>query len=440
MDTSENPRKRKGLSEDSEEGLFKDSSDPEGLSKDPYGTHLPKNKISYHYATQETDRYRHLIIGHSQIRDKWNVYLDGTDLNFNMDWISMSGGKARTLADEIIRILQTYEGDQPLRISAIIWQNSVEKSSIEDLKSIVRDIDNELQYHPQHKVAFPTLMYIPSQENVWDKIATFNDYLREINIRNGLNPYNLHKTTTRPGKNGKIKAVQSAYEEYQTGKGKGYHIASHYNGKYAKSIRVYHKTGFRDHQESKDDHIPNPIKAKPLTPSNKMKRPEDYDMRAKLNDIKSVSKKAENIKKRELEKQTESNIKTAKEQMERTETMLQENKAKKRILLDMNKRLKDWEEQGREKEDSLMQAEKDLEARERELEMREAEIKRREEENKVKFEKFKASDMKLKVAIAENELEVAKLEMDRRRRKKLEKKRLQHERAKSKNKTKKKKN
>ena len=451
----------KDSSRDQDMDLSKDYSRKKNmdLSKDPYNTKLPKHKTTINLGCDSRANYRNLVIGHSQVRDKWTVILPEEELNFQMDWISVSGGKATTLGEEIIRILRTYKGDQPLRISAIIWQNSVEETSLEDMKNLVRKIQEELDYHPEHKVAFPTLHFIPQQELSWEKVGHFNDYLREVNIRNGLNPYNLHKSIMKKKKGGGLKVQQVAFDEFQAGTGKGYHIAESKWPEYVRVIKKYHQTGFRDHEGAKYDHNPratNQIMLMPVS-TNKMKNPREVDLRRSLNDIKSRKRKdygkkfiAEGellVKKiaadtvidndsrefhnrqahregimsvvNKIADETYEEEKRKREAETLKSTLMEE---KKKILQKMNQRLMKWENHGKSWEDTLIKQERDLEEKEKELEMKEAEIKHRQQVYEENMERYRASDIKLKLAIAENELEVAKLERETRRRRKAEKK------------------
>lgn len=454
-------KKDKDLSKDSFRDKYMD------LSKDPYNTKLPKHKTTINLGCDSGANYRNLVIGHSQVRNKWTVVLPEEELNFQMDWISVSGGKATALGEEIIRILRTYVGDQPLRISAVIWQNSVEDTSLEDMKNLVREIQEELVYHPEHKVAFPTLHFIPQQESSWEKVGHFNDYLREVNIRNGLNPYNLHKSIMKKKKGGGLKVQQGAFDEFQAGTGKGYHIAKSKWPEYVRVIKKYHQTGFRDHEGAKYDHHPRATNQIMLMPSsiNKMRNPKEIDLRKSLNDIKSRKRKeygmeviaegellvkkiaadtvidhdSKEFKNKQTHRQGIQSVvnkiadETFKEEKRKHEAETSKSKIieeKKKTLHKMNQRLIKWENHGKSWEDTLIKQERDLEAKEKELEMKEAEIKHRQQVYAGNMERYKASNIKLKLAIAENELELAKMERENKRRQKDEKKAKKEKRRK----------
>ena len=202
-------------------GLTKDLN--VGTTKYPYDSFWPGDNCTYSFADQSDSEYRHLVVGHSQVRGKWNVKVNREDLQYNMDWISYSGGKARFLAKVIIRFLKSNP-TMKLRISAIIWQNSVSDTSLEDMKNIVQDIQAVVEQYPQHKVAYPTLQFVPDQEQYFGRIGEFNIYLRELNLQNGMSPYNLHKTTMISKKGKGMRVSQSAWKEFNNNKGKGYHI------------------------------------------------------------------------------------------------------------------------------------------------------------------------------------------------------------------------
>ena len=102
------------------------------------------------------------VVGYSQIRGKWDVEMYGV-LNYSMNWISFSGEKAHFLGGEIIKLLR-LNNDLQLRTSAVIWQNSVETSSLEELMVTAKNIIEEVKKHPQHKEGFPTLNLVPAQD------------------------------------------------------------------------------------------------------------------------------------------------------------------------------------------------------------------------------------------------------------------------------------
>lgn len=475
MDSSKNPDDANSFNSSPDQRKpSKVSYSDMDLSKDPYSTRLPKHKTTVFYGSNQEAEFRHLVIGHSQVRNKWNVVLPENELNFPMDWISVSGGKARDLAGEIVYFLQTYQGKQPLRISAVIWQNSVENESLDNLKNIVWDIQEELDQHPEHKVAFPTLHFIPQQESSWEKIGKLNDFLREVNINNGLNPYNMHKSTMRMKKGEGLRVQQSAFEEFKAGTGKGYHIAESRYPAYVRVIKKYHQTGFRDHEGAKEDHQPRETTEIKFMPTGdvKMQHPRHVDLRRSLNDIRSRKReeygkddmiersalmkkiatdsvedehqKADDQKHAGREEMRQDVVKKIVEEIHKESKRKQEEEKekeewveeKRRTLQKMNKRLMQWENHGRLWEETLVKQERDLDAKEREMEMREAELQKRHMDN---LERFKASDLKLKVATVEKELELAKIELERKRIMKLAKVEDKRQKEEKKSKEKKKK-
>ena len=180
-------------------------------------------------------KIRHLVIGHSQIRGCWNYKYDENELNFDMDWICVSGGKARNLL-ELLK-LQMRESQIPLRVSAIIWQNSIPDLSFADVEKMIEEIEVTLDDYPQHKVALPECQFVPAQAQLFEHIAKINLILADFNERQGFNRYPLFRSTMKQTKQA-LRVKQSDWLEYQNKTGPGYHIAN--KTKFTKFIRKFH--------------------------------------------------------------------------------------------------------------------------------------------------------------------------------------------------------
>ena len=191
--------------------------------------------------TPKDANIRHLIIGHSQIRNCWECKYEEEELNFNMDWISVSEGKAQELKELLIQELR--ESQIPLRISAIIWQNSIPSISYTEVEQIIEDIEKALDQYPQHKVALPECQFVPAQAIHFEHISKINLILADFNKRQGFNSYHLHKAVMRQRK-GSLAVKQSEWLEFQNKTGPGYHIAD--KTKYTKFIRKFHLSNLQN--------------------------------------------------------------------------------------------------------------------------------------------------------------------------------------------------
>ena len=231
--------------------------------------------------------------------------------------------------------------------------------------------------------------------------------LREANIKNGLAPYNLHKTVMLHKKGKGLRIRQEAWKEYHSNKSLGYHIDEKYWEKYVKMIRLYHLTGFNDHKASQRNPLPLP-EVKHQYPRQVLRTAKQTDLRKKLNDIKSQKRNLygcvimestlhKAMKEEEVEKQKVCELK-------------EQQDIRRKELSDMDCRLNDWEKKGRDRESRIMNEERDLEAREKELDFKEAEIMRLEGQFKDQMKDFRMQEVKLDIAIAEKELKLSKLE------------------------------
>ena len=80
-------------------------------------------------STKSGAKIHHLVIGHSKIIGCWDHQYEEVELNFDIDdWIYMPNGKT----EELCNILATefQESKVPLRVSAIIWRNSIQNLSL----------------------------------------------------------------------------------------------------------------------------------------------------------------------------------------------------------------------------------------------------------------------------------------------------------------------
>ena len=414
-------------------GLTKDLN--VGTTKYPYDSFWPGDNCTYSFADQSDSEYRHLVVGHSQVRGKWNVKVNREDLQYNMDWISYSGGKARFLAKVIIRFLKSNP-TMKLRISAIIWQNSVSDTSLEDMKNIVQDIQAVVEQYPQHKVAYPTLQFVPDQEQYFGRIGEFNIYLRELNLQNGMSPYNLHKTTMISKKGKGMRVSQSAWKEFNNNKGKGYHIDPKKWEGYVKIIKTYHLTGFMDHKGSRNSTAPRLSVELHECPNQKgMVHPASFDVRNTLNNIKSRKRNRygkvlveDDLRLQQDNRFMEEHVNKLKE----VKQMDQECTATKSLLVESRKVYFDLEAKWTKQGEKLS----------KEIEEKEALLMRQQKSVDKRLEEFREKQVKLDLNIAELDLQIGQIEKDKKDLNKLQeeikKKKKEKEKEKEKEKGKKK--
>ena len=185
-------------------------------------------------STKSGAKIRHLVIGHSQIIGCWDYQYEEEELNFDIDWICMPNGKTEELCNVLATEFQ--ESKVPLRVSAIIWQNSIQNLSLLDVKEVVRQIETILSRYPEHRVALPECQFVPAQAAHFEHIAKTNMILAEFNKCQGYNRYPLFRSVMRQRKALHVK--QEEWTEFQNNTGPGYNIAD--KKKYTKFIRKFH--------------------------------------------------------------------------------------------------------------------------------------------------------------------------------------------------------
>ena len=159
-------------------------------------------------------RMKHIVIGHSQVKNLQNYsFPEKPDLNFQIEFRYISGGKAPELIELVKK--EIISAVQPLRITAIVWQNSNWNITISEVENIVLDMEHFLHDHPLHRVAFPECLYVPDQERLWDKVAKINLVLANYNQRQGFDRYPLFKVAMQYSKEKRSLVVrQTSFKEY----------------------------------------------------------------------------------------------------------------------------------------------------------------------------------------------------------------------------------
>ena len=144
--------------------------------------------------SKDTDDIIHMVIGHTQIKGCWDINLDVDELNFPIDWLCMPTG----LADDFLNLIKTemQSAIKPLKITAIIWQNSIGSITPDCVRRITSEIDRLYYVFPQHSVAFPEIMFLPKLKAYSAKTAKINSILAEYNAKRDYDRYSLHKAGT----------------------------------------------------------------------------------------------------------------------------------------------------------------------------------------------------------------------------------------------------
>lgn len=311
-----------------------------------------------------------LVVGDSSIDDIWKARSQEKVSSTPMDWLIIEEATCEDLAAKIIKTLRVSK--IPLRISAIIWHTSIEKYSLEALKSCVKDIVKEMKANPHHKIIFPTCNFIPAQKKFWDKVADFNTFLDDVNLKNGFNTFHLHKIIMSKNR-GELKVRQGAWVEFNTEIGVGNQLDKKEHSRYAQAIaNFHHKGGFRDDGRDQASSSRAPVRA----PFQQIQHPKEVDLRKFTLDAKSL--------KRTLfiqNKRKDSN-----------DDLGEVSKENKKIRLDKT-------------EEDLNQKELDLKAREHDLNLQEAEYSLKDKEMGKKLKKMKAKETEINLKKQKFELE-----------------------------------
>ena len=201
---------------------------------------MPRKTL--YFETSIYDRTRHVVVGHSQIRELWNLKSLDTHLKFPIDWISVSGGRVTELVEIIKREVKYSEHDE-VKVTGIIWQNSITSLSIPEVERIITDLEKFMIRYTHAKLALPEVLYVPGLYKHFDKIREINELLRNYQQRNCMNFFPLSKVATR-SKQGVREIRPILWKEFLEGTGPGYHLSHKGRLLYVKFIRNFHAYGF----------------------------------------------------------------------------------------------------------------------------------------------------------------------------------------------------
>ena len=212
---------------------------------------------------------RHLVIGHSQILGCWEHVFEEEMLNFDVDWMCLPGAKAYQLIDIVNDEMR--ESQIPLRISAMVWQNSIVTITLSEVQMLLEKVEDTLRKFPQHRVALPECQYVPAQSDYFQHIAKVNIMLADFNERHGFQRYPLFKTIMKYNKKNRLYRVkQQEWSEFLDKTGPGCTIAN--KNKYTEFIRKFHLYNLAEAEEVPwQPSVLSPFKIQDvICPQNKM--------------------------------------------------------------------------------------------------------------------------------------------------------------------------
>ena len=185
----------------------------------------------------------HIVIGKLNIRGLWNVdfsHIEG--ISFPIDWICQIDGNACSLAKIIVNLL--HKTKTPMRISAIIWEESIEALSLEDVHNMVTIMQDALRDHSQHKLALPECHMVSKDHELYDKVQSINQILALLNEKQGYAKYPLYKSvmTNVPGQKG----LKVRLTKWKNGAGLGNQLTANARFNFVKFIRKFHAHGFKE--------------------------------------------------------------------------------------------------------------------------------------------------------------------------------------------------
>lgn len=330
-------------------------------------------RLSFHCESDNSDNMKHIVVGHQGIKDLWYVLPED---NVQLDWFCWSDASARFLTNKIIKILSSNLN--PIRMTAIIWVNSIGIYDLEGLQCCVQDIMETLQKFPQHKVAFPAAPFVPYQQEYWASVEKLNQFLAATNVSNGLYPYNINKTIMKNKKGKGYQVKQENWDEYKNREGTGTNL-SPMIPQYVRYIRNYHRYSF---DKQTPDYLKNSWQQKRFEkPDQEMKHLDDVDLRKRLLDLRSIKTGRYGSQDTVLENQDVI-----------SQVFDYGNEVLRRKVDDINEldqKLKSMESQAQRRSQELVKMEMELQAREKDLKRRKEKIESKNRKLDLKMEVYK---------------------------------------------------
>ena len=262
------------------------------LIKEPYvGYKRDRPADCFLLETRAQADIRYVVIGHSQVRQKWSIKMDKDELDFPIDWISFSGAKPRFLFEEVLKLVNS--STVPLRVIADVWQNAIGKKTVAELIGLMTEFEENLKSKASnHKVAIATCLFAPDLEKYWEDISQLNEAVKDYNIRSNIAPLNLHKAGAW-SRSGYYRVVQHRHKEYNNDKSLGYHLDSEGSRKYSVMIRKHLLLGFdltkdqkgKSNSDLTKGHNNDEQRRRYITPKKTMKKrsQKEWDARSLIN-------------------------------------------------------------------------------------------------------------------------------------------------------------
>ena len=192
--------------------------------------------------SSENSNVRHVVVAHSQASRLWDVSSPERDnLPFKLEFIVVHGGRIEQLVDIVKQQVHlSLVNGETMYITAMLWQNSIQRLTIANCQSIIQDLESYLQAYPHCKVALPTMMYVPDLEDFFPKIAELNQLLTDYQVRNNMTPYMLCKVGKTDSPKG-YRCIPSFWQEYLNNRSKGYHLSEPGKEMLVKYISLFHR-------------------------------------------------------------------------------------------------------------------------------------------------------------------------------------------------------
>lgn len=192
---------------------------------------------------EASDGYKHFVLSDGWCDEKlWKEHCKT---------ITLIGIKERPL-DEIVTAVKSLldnmgEDITPARMTAMIFQDSLNNFNLQDLFKMIDGIVECVRANGRHKIAFSTCHFVPGMENLWQKVGQLNQYLREVNMKLGNNPLNLHKAVMKhtSGSGNGLKVRQSLWTENPSKK-PVFTLSNEGMAKCFKFLINFHLHGFND--------------------------------------------------------------------------------------------------------------------------------------------------------------------------------------------------
>ena len=209
--------------------------------------------VLYRKENAEESPVKNIVVGQSHIHSLWNInFSHMPEINIPFDWICQKEGNACSLAQIIVRLLHT--ANTPMKISAIIWEDSIADLSITDIQDMVNILEDTLKDYPQHKLALPECHMVPPDHELHNKVMMINWILAEFNEKQKYAKYPLYKSVMSNIKNKGLVVRPGKWKKKEDAPTTKLESSAKFN--FVKFIRKFHAFGFKDDSSSSPTPIP----------------------------------------------------------------------------------------------------------------------------------------------------------------------------------------